>query len=190
MDERMTTIYFKRYRMERDLTQPLAWSCTLPPGYTLVPWTLELLPDHALAKYFSFRTELDANVFPCLRSREGCLNLMEEISHKDCFLPEATWLVHYQALSGAPGEYCGTIQGIRDKKESGAIQNLGITPDHRDQNVGTCLLQQSLWGFQELGICRATLEVTARNRRAIRLYERLGFRTVRTVYKSVEMSYV
>ena len=88
MDERMATIYFKRYRMERDLTQPLAWSCTLPPGYTLVPWTLELLPDHALAKYFSFRTELDANVFPCLRSREGCLNLMEEIASYDESLME------------------------------------------------------------------------------------------------------
>ena len=186
----MATIYFKRYRMERDLTEPLDWSRSVPPGYTLVPWSPDLLPEHAKIKFFSFRTEIDANVFPCLGSREGCLNLMQEISLKDCFLPEATWLARYDAPSRGGWEYCGTIQGIRDEKKCGAIQNLGITPAHRDQNVGTCLLQHSLYGFQKLGILRAVLEVTARNRGAIRLYERVGFRTVRTVYKSVEMAHV
>ena len=186
----MGTIYFKRFRMERDLTLPLDLGCSLPAGYALVPWSAELLSEHATTKYFSFRTEIDANVFPCLGTREGCLNLMEEISRKECFIPEATWLVYCESSSRARKGFCGTIQGIRDQKQSGAIQNLGITPAHRDRNIGTCLMQQSLQGFQQLGIGRAVLEVTARNRGAIRLYERLGFRTVRTVYKSVEMSCV
>jgi len=36
---------------------------------------------------------------------------------------------------------------------------------------------------------RAFLEVTAENVGAIRLYQRLGFRNVRTVYKAVEVAY-
>ena len=186
----MGTVYFKRFRMELDLAEPLNLGCHLPAGYTLLPWSADLLSEHAQAKYFSFRMEIDANVFPCLGSHEGCLNLMQENSRKDCFVPEATWLVHFEDPTANGHEFCGTIQGIRDRSQCGAIQNLGIIPGHRDRNIGTCLLQQSLNGFQQLGMQRAVLEVTARNRRAISLYERLGFRTVRTVYKSVEMSCV
>ena len=45
------------------------------------------------AKYLSFHSEIDANVFPCLGEYDGCVRLMQEISRKDGFLPEATWLV-------------------------------------------------------------------------------------------------
>ena len=46
---------------------------------------------HADVKYLSFRTEIDANVFPCLGDCDGCLRLMHEIRQKPGFLPEATW---------------------------------------------------------------------------------------------------
>jgi ribosomal protein S18 acetylase RimI-like enzyme len=36
------------------------------------------------------------------------------------------------------------------------------------------------------GLGAASLEVTADNARAVRLYQRLGFRRVKTVYKVVE----
>ena len=52
----------------------------------------DLLADHAEAKYQSFRDEIDADVFNCLGELDGCQRLMEEISLKDGFLPEATWL--------------------------------------------------------------------------------------------------
>ena len=185
----MGVMYFKRFRMERDLTGPPVPHCTLPPGYSLVPWSPDLVTDHAETKYASFRMEIDANVFPCLGTREGCLNLMGEICRKECFLPEATWLVRYDVSQSGKWEYCGTIQAVRNKRQTAAIQNLGITPEHRNRCLGTCLLHQSLLGIQQSGIRTATLEVTARNRGAIRLYRRVGFRTVRTVYKSVEASY-
>ena len=56
---------------------------------------------------------------------------MREISRKNGFLPTATWLVGYHAEDGEPLEYCGTVQGIRDRNSVGAIQNLGIVPEHR-----------------------------------------------------------
>jgi ribosomal protein S18 acetylase RimI-like enzyme len=51
-------------------------------------------------------------------------------------------------------------------------------------------LLQALDGFRRAGLRKAYLEVTARNTGAIRLYERYGFRKVRTVYKTAELAAV
>ena len=81
----------------------------LPEGYTLVPWDRTLLDAHAEALYRSFQGEIDSVVFPSLGNRTGCAYLMNEISRKSGFTPEATWLVRY-------GEtWCATVQGVRER---------------------------------------------------------------------------
>jgi ribosomal protein S18 acetylase RimI-like enzyme len=174
--------------MEIDLTGRLLASPALPVEYELVGWDESLVEAHAETKYHSFRSEIDANVFPCLGDWAGCHRLMHEIRAKQGFLPGATWLVGHLS-SDESFEYCGTIQGIRDYAGLGAIQNLGVTPEHRGRQVGTCLLIKALEGFQKAGIRRAFLEVTAQNDGAIRLYQRIGFSKARTVYKAVEVAY-
>jgi ribosomal protein S18 acetylase RimI-like enzyme len=114
---------------------------------------------------------------------------MQEISGKQGFLPGATWLAAFRPRYQTEPEYCGTIQGIRDYAGLGAIQNLGVTPEHRGRQLGTALLIKALEGFQNAGLRRAFLEVTAQNVGAIRLYQRLGFIKARTVYKAVEVAY-
>jgi len=185
----MGLTYFKRYRMEIDLTGRPLLAPSLPPGYRLIAWDDSLLEAHADTKFQSFRTEIDANVFPCLGDWAGCHRLMSEIRSKQGFIPGATWLIAYERMVGGNREYCGTIQGLRDYAGLGAIQNLGVTPDHRGRQLGTCLLIKALEGFQKAGIRRAFLEVTAQNDGAIRLYQRLGFSKARTVYKAVEVAY-
>jgi ribosomal protein S18 acetylase RimI-like enzyme len=182
----MGLTYFKRYRMEIDLTARTPAAPPLAPGYRLMPWHDSLLAAHAEAKYYSFRLEIDANVFPCLGDLEGCQRLMREIQQKDGFLPEATWLMAWDASGREDVRYCGTIQGICDRSGYGAIQNLGVTPEHRERGVGASLLVAALAGFRRAGLRRAYLEVTAQNDGAIRLYRRLGFRKIRTVYKTAE----
>ncbi len=184
----MDLTYFKRYRMEIDLTgQDSSFSeVKLPADYRFLPWSESLLDAFAEAKYRSFRGELDSNVFPCLGELAGCKRLMTEISHKSGFLPGATWLMTYEPAGRQEPEYCGTVQGIRSEAGLGAVQNLGITPAHRDRGLGTDLLFQALDGFRRAGLSRVYLEVTAQNEGAIRLYHRLGFATVRTVFKVAE----
>lgn len=184
----MSLTYFKRYRMEIDLSAGPVPRPRLPVGFRLVPWRDALMETHAETKYLSFRQELDANVFPCLGDYDGCLRLMREIASREGFLPEATWLVaHDRPLTVA--EYCGTIQGVRDRTDVGAIQNLGVVPEFRDHSLGTALMLRALAGFQAAGLKKAYLEVTAQNEGAIRLYRRLGFYKARTVYKAVEVAY-
>lgn len=185
----MSTTYFKRFRMEIDLFGRLAPPPAAPEGYRLVPWHGSLLESHAEAKFQSFRWEIDASVFPCLGELAGCRRLMTDITHRDGFLPSATWLIAYAPPLGGETEFCGTVQGLRDKAGLGAIQNLGVVPAHRGFGLGRLLLLKALQGFRHAGLSRAFLEVTAQNELAVHMYQRLGFVKSRTLYKQVEVAY-
>lgn len=173
--------------MEIDLVAHPPRKRPTPDGCQLLPWSSSLLDLHAQTKHNSFRDEIDVHVFPCFGELAGCRRLMRDISNKPGFMPEATWLAVYQEDDNADKQYCGTIQGIRQNSSIGSIQNLGIVEGHRDRGLGTCLLFQALDGFRRAGLERASLEVTAENTDAIRLYHRYGFEIVKTVYKAVEM---
>jgi len=112
---------------------------------------------------------------------------MNDISGRSSFVPEATWLV---AHSDPQREYlvnCGTVQGIMDGPDLGLIQNIGIVKSHRGLGLGSLILLKSLEGFQKAGAKVVSLEVTVQNDSAIRLYERLGFKTQKILYKTVDV---
>jgi len=92
-------------------------------------------------------------------------------------------------VGGGEVECCGTIQGIRATHKYGAIQNVGVTPAHRGRGIGSAMIFAALAGFQQVGLPRVYLEVTAQNDGAVRLYNRLGFRRTKTLFKAVELAY-
>lgn len=182
----MSVTYYKRFRMDVDLRRP--WRpAPLPEGYRYVGWSRRWLTEHAAVQHQSFSGEIDADIFDCLATERGCRRLMEEIVDKPGFAPEATWLVE-RAEGPDGGEPCGAIQGVRVTPRYGAIQNVGVTPWERGRGIGAALVQTALYGFRTLGLQRACLEVTAENVAAIRMYERLGFRRAKTLYKAVELA--
>ena len=178
--------YHKRFQMELDLRRWRRQTLTLHPDYRLRSWSDDLIRDHAEAKYHSFRDELDAVVFPCLGEPESCLRLMHEIRERDGFVPEATWLAQYIGAGPRRIESCGTIQAIRVNRARANIQNIGVTPIHRGRGVGAALILAAVTGLHQVGVTRVALEVTAVNGSAVRLYQRIGFRAVKTVYKAIE----
>ena len=184
----MQVSYFKRYRMQIDLQEfgnvPLP---TLPAGYQLHPWDQSLLEAHAHAKFLSFQNEIDCNVFPCLGNADGCERLMNEISSRSGFVPEATWLMTWTDPVTNRQQSVGTVQGLREQKDVGSIQNIGIIPSLRGNGLGSAIVHHALAGFAKVGVRFVTLEVTANNSRAYQLYERLGFRILKVVFKSAEV---
>lgn len=182
----MSQTYFKRYKMEISLRHG-PHRLSVPTGYQLLPWSEHLLEAHASVKYRSFCDELDSQVFPCLGEESGCRRLMGEIAAKQGFVPAATWLAVYPNPNGSI-DFCGTIQGIRDQFGRGGIQNLGVTPEHRGNGLGSSLLNHALVGFRHAAVRSVHLEVTAKNSGAVRLYRNMGFRHIKTVYKSVEVA--
>ena len=184
----MNLQYVKRYRMELDLRKWQRLPIALPLDYRLVAFDPALSSVHAEVKFRSFRDEIDAQLFPCLGELTGCLRLMSEIEQRDGFLPQSTWLVRYVSPVSSKSEWCGTIQAVRTHRTKASIQNIGVSPHHRGLGLGSALILSSLLGLQKVGVPMACLEVTAENDRAIRLYRRIGFRSVRTLYKSVELA--
>ena len=214
----MPVTYFHRYRMQYDLRDGLFEPLPIPPGYVVIPWHDSLLEHHSDVKFESFHNELDASVFPCLGDREGCRRLMKEICSRQGFLPESTWLIRFDPTAAEESDNgcvdfhdnaydgrahsniarlkkinaqqnCGTVQGIRAQTDVGSIQNIGIAHAHRGKGLGSLLVYHCLKGFHEAGVRFVTLEVTSHNTGAFRLYQRLGFRVLKTVFKSVEINY-
>jgi ribosomal protein S18 acetylase RimI-like enzyme len=181
----MSVLFCQRQRMEIDLSHRVLDEPQLPHGYQWQAWSLDSLERHATVKFHSFHDEQDGRVFRSLREQSGCRSLMEYISGHEQFLPEVTWLLVYSA-NGCIVD-CGTVQGIAPAPEFGAIQNVGILPTHRHQGLGRALMLKALREFQKLGIFRVSLEVTSANQAAVRLYESLGFRLVKTLFRKVDL---
>lgn len=210
--EPMTVTYFKRYKMElrvdsvREVLEhelqhsadafsgnsdPIPITLRDQPEGTffLVPWSQNILNQHAQTKWESFREEIDAHVFPCLGELDGCKQLMREISARKNFVPEATWLICRKNEFAESLQPCGTVQGLLASAREGAIQNLGVHPDFRDCGLGSALLRQAILGFWKAGCRYVHLEVTVQNVAAIRLYERFGFHHVETLFKVADIQY-
>lgn len=180
----MSTLYYRRYRMEIRLDRGRFTEAILPEGYFWLPWHPSLLERHARTKRDAFAGTIDARIFPNLRDIAGCRRLMEGIVNHEAFAPQATWLLAFDDGIGPPRD-CGTIQGLALSGGVGTIQNVGIVPEHRGLGLGRALVLQSLAGFHAVRMKTARLEVTADNRLAVRLYHEIGFRLVRTLCKEV-----
>ena len=178
----MPFAYIKRYQMIIDLAKVTLPDSPLPAGFHFLEWHPAFLERHAKTKYLSFCNELDARIFPSFRQYDSCLRLMRSIAGKPGFLPGTTWLI----VQGEPFKEvkdCAAIQGLQHANDLGAIQNVAVLPGFRRRGLGETLVLKSLHGFQDAGLNQVTLEVTAENTPAVRLYTKLGFRTVKTVYK-------
>ena len=74
-----------------------------------------------------------------------------------------------QALSGRRGEL-GWIGGV------------GLHPEYRGKGIGRDVVRQQLKAFREAGVQEVTLEVLSQNDAAKKLYDGLGFETVRDLH--------
>lgn len=171
--------YVKRFRMHRAVAGWLP-TATLPPGFELLPWEESHLIPHADITARTFRTTIDARLFPNLGRYEGCLELMEVIARHPEFVPESTWLIRYQT------EYVACIQALGQPGGTGVIQNVAVHPGFQGHGLGKVLLLGAMTGFRALNIREARLEVSAKNERAVRLYHGFGFQQQKTIYRETQ----
>lgn len=162
-----------RHRMEIRLNG-LPPVPVLPDRLLWVPWDDTLLPVHADTHFKAFADCLDRYLFPSFQDPAGCWYTLRQIRDKVGFLPDATWLV-----AGANGA-CATIQCIQEGWGYGSIQNVGVIPAYRGKGLGEALVLRALHSFAAGGLRKGTLEVTAENSAAFRLYLRMGFRKMNT----------
>lgn len=101
----------------------------------------------------------------------------------DILAPDA----HYGASGGAffvavdaAERVVGTAGLLRTGPASGEIRKMFLVPEARGQGIGRALLDAVLAAARARGLERLTLTTRCRYDRAIRLYERAGFRPAGT----------
>ena len=171
--------YVKRFRMHRGVAGWLP-GVTVPEGFEAVAWEESHLAPHAEVMAESFRSSVDARLFPNLSRFESCLELMRSIAGHADFIPGATWLVCHR------GEFVAGLQALGRPGGIAIIQNLAVRPAVQGLGLGKVLLREALLGIGEIGCVEVRLEVSARNTRAVRLYHGFGFQQMKTIYRETQ----
>lgn len=168
---------FERNFMRLDLHR-----AALPEGRVRRPVGLELWSDHlqeAAAQIIAtaYSGHIDGQINDQYRSVAGARRFLYNIvQYPGCgvfFRPAS-----YAALDAA-GRLCGVSLASMVAPRCGHITQICVSPEAHGQGIGHELLRQSLLRLREAGCQSASLTVTAANRDAVVLYERVGFQTVR-----------
>jgi ribosomal protein S18 acetylase RimI-like enzyme len=126
----------------------------------------------------AYAGHLDSGINDQYRSPDGARRFLHNIVHyPGCglFCQPAS----YAAFEAIGGRLCGISLASMVSAECGHITQICVSPAARGTGLGHELLRQSLISLVAMGCRAATLTVTAANEGAVKLYERVGFRTVK-----------
>ncbi|MCL2742666.1 MAG: GNAT family N-acetyltransferase [Planctomycetaceae bacterium] len=160
----------------------------LPTGFCVLHWDVSHIQPHAELIYQSFHNDTDGAIFPTFRDNKRCLSLMQAVAASSSFLPAATFLIGYSGEENTESgllQHIAGIQGMRHSLETGAIQNVAVLPEFRRKGIGRALVLSSLHGFRSIGCLKVTLECTAENYPAVKLYQQCGFGVVRVYHREI-----
>jgi mycothiol synthase len=167
------------YRMRRDLSQPLPEAPPLPDGLRVSAFSPEYSEAARLTIDDSFSQHWGYAPFTPDEWRMFVIGTAG-------FRPDLTrLLLHGDQVVGASINQVRAAGNARSGLAEGLIDKLGVLADWRKRGLATYLLVQSMRAFAADGLTHATLGVDADNASALKLYERVGFETIRqtTVYE-------
>ena len=162
---------FAECEMRRDLRQPVPIT-DLPEGMIPVTWS----PQRA-TQFFDVYQD-------AFRERPGFPHWSEEVWRHNFtghpgFRPDLSILLLHAAEAVGFAICHVEMEGAKDPAGVGWIVQMGVRTAWRRRGLGSALLNEVMHRFQADGLASAALEVNINNRRAMRLYERLGFERCR-----------
>lgn len=126
----------------------------------------------------AYADHVDSGINDQYRSAAGARRFLHNIVHyPGCGL--FCSLGSYAAFEAASGRMCGISLASMVSAECGHITQICVSPTVHGTGIGHELLRQSLISLRNMGCRAVTLTVTAANEDAVRLYERVGFRTIK-----------
>jgi ribosomal protein S18 acetylase RimI-like enzyme len=152
-----------------------------PPGagrLEILNWSEGVEEETARLIATAYQDHIDAQVNDQYRSAAGARRFLSNIiQYPGCgsFLPEASFL----AFERGAGRLIGVCLSSRVAADAGHITQVCVAPDWKGRGAGYELMRRALASLAACGCLRASLTVTAANQKAVRLYERIGFRTLR-----------
>jgi ribosomal protein S18 acetylase RimI-like enzyme len=160
-------------RVRHYLVRPL----DVPSGVPAHRWRLRPLRREDLGPaahiiHASHRGSLDAALNLTYATPGYCRGFVETlVLRAGCgrFDPDASFLAE------GPGGPAGVILSSHLSRTNGHICQVSVSPEAQGRGLGEVLMTSALDAFRKEGLATASLSVTFDNRRAYRLYQRLGF---------------
>jgi ribosomal protein S18 acetylase RimI-like enzyme len=147
--------------------------------FQLEPWTRKHDREAARLIYDTYRHHVDALLNDQYSSLEGAARLVDNIVHlQGCgeFLTRPSCA----AVHVPSRKLAGILALTRVRSGTAHIPQIAVSAQYQGIGLGTTMLKNAFCELARCGYSELSLTVTALNSGAVRLYERLGFRTFRT----------
>ncbi len=147
--------------------------------FDIEPWERRYDRSAAQMLYHTYRDHIDAVINDQYASAAGISRLIENIVHlRGCgeyLVPASSVAIHR-----ATGKLAGVLALTAVRPATAHIPQVAVAPEFQNAGLGSFLLQSAFEKLRRQGFEEVSLTVTATNRGAVRLYERLGFDTFYT----------
>lgn len=169
---------FPRCFMEVPVAGVVALAARPPKGLNLVRWTEARQDETARLIAAAYRGHVDSRINDQYRSPAGARRfLMNIVQYPGCgnfFAPAS-----YAAVDAATGDLRGVSLASLVSFDVGHITQICVANSERGKALGYELMRHSMLALAAHGCRKVSLTVTASNENAIRLYQQMGFKTVR-----------
>ncbi len=126
----------------------------------------------------AYRGHIDSEINDQYRSLNGSLRFLNNIVRfPGCGVFDATG--SYVALRKSTHQVVGVLLCSRVKEDVGHITQVCMVPEMRGLGIGESLIAHCAANLKRRGFNMLSLTVTEANRRAVELYQRLGFHSER-----------
>lgn len=136
----------------------------------------------------AYEGHVDSQINDQYRSVVGARHfLLNIVQYPGCgtFYQPASFVAYDQVTK----RVCGICLASMVAEDVGHITQICVVPELKGTGLGYELLRRALQSFAQRGCRSATLTVTAANEGAVRLYERVGFQTLRQFTACVWQGY-
>lgn len=169
---------FPRRFLELPISEARRLPACEPAGVVFGPWAPNSQEDASRLISLAYRGHVDSQINDQYRTASGARRfLVNIVQFPGCgtfFAPAA-----FVAWDHAERALCGISLASLVSDDVGHITQICVAPQHQGKGIGYELLRRSLVAFAAHGCRSVSLTVTSANQSAIRLYERMGFRTRR-----------
>jgi ribosomal protein S18 acetylase RimI-like enzyme len=162
-----------------DLNKPVEMRSGATTGLRLSRWNDRYFDPCARLIYLSYANHIDGDINDQYRSKAGALRFLKNIILlPGCgqFVPGASFVLH---MPGSD-DLLGAVLTSEVSPGVGHTTQLCVLPGHQGHGLGRALMITAIDALLGLKFHELTLTVTSVNHGAVQLYEKLGFRTLKS----------
>jgi len=170
---------YTRQFMLLNLSEALATAAPIPAGMRLSRWNDRYFDPCARLIYLAYADHVDGEINDQYRSKAGALRFLKNIILlPGCgnFVPGASFVLHQPGSD----DLLGAILTSEVCPGVGHTTQICVQPGYQGHGTGRMLMLTSAEALRGMKFRELTLTVTSDNYTAVRLYEKLGFHTIKS----------